>query len=69
MGSAAKQRGKEEWLLLFFITSISEQHRRKDFSTKKHSLRGRPENTEMEQTVIKKNVPTAQGKKSIQTLH
>ena len=57
MGSAAKQGGKEEWLVFYYI-----HLRAKDFSSWETGTKGD------EQTVIK-NVPTAQGKKSIQTLH
>ncbi len=45
MTSAAEQRGKEEWLLFNYIHLRASQA--KDFSTKKHGLQGRPENTEM----------------------
>lgn len=57
MGSAAKQSGKEEWLLFLLHPSQSEI-----------LLFMGDRNKGDEQTVIK-NVPTAQGKKSIQTLH
>lgn len=65
MGSAAKQRGKEEWLLFYHYIHLRATEQR--FLNKKQSLRGGPENTEMNRVI--KNVPTAQGKKSIQTLH
>lgn len=50
---ALPNRGKEEWLLCFFIiTTVLEKQKQEQFSNKKHSLQGRPENTD-KQTVIK----------------
>lgn len=54
MGSTAKQRGKAEWLLLYYRYYYYNRlrNKQKQFSNKKHSLQGRAENTD-EQTVIK----------------
>lgn len=67
MGSAAELREKKKRNGYFLHTCQSNIGEKK-FLNKKHSLQGRPESTEMNRRLLK-NVPTVQGKKSIQTLH
>lgn len=63
MVSTAKQREKRNgYFFFYFITSISEISQRKAWPTRK------TRKYKDEQTVVK-NVPAAQGKKSIQSLH